>query len=376
MTAANANASTSRMPGLDLLRGLSALWVLVFHYLALAPAQFRPKGEFYFLSVGWNGVDLFFVLSGFLIAGILDRPGESVPGFMIRRFFRIYPAYILVVVLSLLLVKPELIGNTFLLVSHVLLFNNLVDGFGGAINGVLWTLGTEFQFYLLAAFSLLLFRARQPWLLLIGLMLLGSILYRQLIYSHVELAHQRFFLASQLPGMLGLFGMGVLAYWLRCRLAGFVEHYFYVLAALGGVLLYLFLSELRYYIGNYWDSDLAVVWGRFASGLVFGYLVLVFSCVPASSGRLIKASGAVFLGEISYGIYLVHLPVMELLVRYLPGLAMPHWSLYLMLVLGLVLLLSAALYYLIELPFIRLGKKFSARFQSGPARAATYAVSP
>lgn len=367
------NVNASRMPGLDLLRGLSALWVLLFHYLELAPAQFRPEGEFYFLRVGWNGVDLFFVLSGFLIAGILDRPGESVPGFMIRRFFRIYPAYILMVAFTLLLVKPELIGNTYLLVSHALLFNNLVGGFGGAINGVFWTLGAEFQFYLLAAFSLMLFRARQPWLLLIGLMLVGSLLYRQAIYSYVELAYQRFFLATQLPGMLGLFGMGVMAYWLRCRLADSIERYFYVLAACGGVLLYLFLSELRYYIGGYWDSNFAVVWGRFASGLVFGYLVLVFSCVPAPSARLIKSSGAVFLGEVSYGIYLVHLPVMELLAKYLPGLTLPHWSLYLGLVLGLVLALSAALYYLIELPFIRLGKRLSARFTGGTVAGATYA---
>src|SRR5690606_10292459 len=108
-----------------------------------------PDFNSYYIIIGWNGVDLFFVLSGFLIGGILSRENENVKSFMIRRFFRIYPAYLVMVFLGIVMIKPYLADNGLLIVSHLFMFNNLIPGFGGAVNGVLWTLGAEFQFYMI-----------------------------------------------------------------------------------------------------------------------------------------------------------------------------------------------------------------------------------
>ena len=94
-------SNTSRLPELDGLRALAILLVLLSHHLASVPiAPFR-----YVIEMGWVGVDLFFVLSGFLIGGILldQRPAANYYRvFYLRRFFRIVPLYALLVIPGLL----------------------------------------------------------------------------------------------------------------------------------------------------------------------------------------------------------------------------------------------------------------------------------
>src|SRR5260370_30559316 len=94
-----------RIPELDGLRGLAILLVLVFHYISQEGVL--PSGSFgdrlqRLVIMGWTGVDLFFVLSGFLIGGILmDVRGSPsyFKTFYIRRFFRIVPIYYLWIIL-------------------------------------------------------------------------------------------------------------------------------------------------------------------------------------------------------------------------------------------------------------------------------------
>jgi peptidoglycan/LPS O-acetylase OafA/YrhL len=96
-----ANLSKQRIPELDGLRGLAILLALVFHYITQEGAQLPgsvPAMLQRFVIMGWTGVDLFFVLSGFLIGGILmdvrGSPRYS-KTFYSRRFFRIVPIYYL-----------------------------------------------------------------------------------------------------------------------------------------------------------------------------------------------------------------------------------------------------------------------------------------
>jgi len=96
MTAKNALA---RIPELDGLRGVAILSVVVFHYVSQEGST--PAGSVAHILqriviMGWSGVDLFFVLSGFLIGGILMNARESTSyyrTFYARRFFRIVPIY-------------------------------------------------------------------------------------------------------------------------------------------------------------------------------------------------------------------------------------------------------------------------------------------
>src|SRR5260370_8335289 len=91
----------SRVPELDGLRGLAILFVLLFHYISQEGATPVGTANHFlqrFVILGWSGVDLFFVLSGFLIGGILMDARASVSyyrTFYARRFFRIIPIYYL-----------------------------------------------------------------------------------------------------------------------------------------------------------------------------------------------------------------------------------------------------------------------------------------
>ncbi len=97
--------STTRLPGLDTLRALAILLVLVYHLAYALPPSFYAVGQF-----GWMGVDLFFVLSGFLIGSQMLRERVRtglihIGSFYRRRAFRILPAYL--VVLALYLFVPQ-----------------------------------------------------------------------------------------------------------------------------------------------------------------------------------------------------------------------------------------------------------------------------
>src|SRR5580693_6887554 len=89
--------------GLDHLRALAIISVLVFHYQIFHhPDWIKSLGKF-----GWTGVDLFFVLSGYLISSqlfeSLEGGGRISPGvFFIKRFFRIIPAYVLILAIYFL----------------------------------------------------------------------------------------------------------------------------------------------------------------------------------------------------------------------------------------------------------------------------------
>jgi len=166
------NFAKGRVPELDGLRGCAILFVLIFHYISqegvLPPGSFGDRLE-RLVIMGWTGVDLFFVLSGFLIGGILIAARSSpsyFTTFYIRRFFRIVPIYYLWTFLYVALiglagttitrlsnsgVRPPLDLGIF---SYFVFLQNLVPvtlfGLAGAWFGHFWSLAVEEQFYLVA----------------------------------------------------------------------------------------------------------------------------------------------------------------------------------------------------------------------------------
>ncbi|MBD5635375.1 MAG: acyltransferase, partial [Candidatus Eremiobacteraeota bacterium] len=172
--AAISRAPGGHVPELDALRALAIWAVLAAHLLFTAPATaassaFLPHWAHTLLLHGWLGVDLFFVLSGFLITGILlgTKPGGRsayFKRFYIRRAARILPLYF-AVLLVLFVVSRGQYGAYFALCA--LMSADFANLFGVAIPdaaGPYWSLGVEEQFYLIWPWLVLwLDRKRLAW---------------------------------------------------------------------------------------------------------------------------------------------------------------------------------------------------------------------
>ena len=164
-------AQAARLPGLDLLRATAICWVLLYH---LAVVGLIPR-QLWIVRFGWMGVDLFFVLSGFLIAGQLLRPwarGQrpSLRRFFTRRLLRTIPAYwaVLAVYALFPMVReaPHLQPLwVFLSFTQNLFLGDQPNAFSHA-----WSLSVEEQFYLVLPLILLLLAMRPNAKVAIGLM--------------------------------------------------------------------------------------------------------------------------------------------------------------------------------------------------------------
>jgi peptidoglycan/LPS O-acetylase OafA/YrhL len=168
------SSSRGRIPELDGLRGLAILLVLVFHYISqegLTPSHSLASYLQRLVVMGWTGVDLFFVLSGFLIGGILMDVRASptyYQTFYIRRLFRIIPIYYGWVFLYIALLRfagpiVRVHSNSGVMPTaglpiylHFLFLQNLglitLSGLAGAWFGHTWSLAVEEQFYLISPF--------------------------------------------------------------------------------------------------------------------------------------------------------------------------------------------------------------------------------
>jgi peptidoglycan/LPS O-acetylase OafA/YrhL len=174
-------STTPHIARLDVLRALAFLGVVAFHVSLAFPAMAVTwthdvvdlsrwsvgRALLLPVSLGWLGVPLFFVLSGFCIHySTLKRGGTIAVGeFYGRRFLRIYPAYLACVLVCAALERwlPYPDFSRWQVVSHVLMIHNFFDATLLGLNSPLWSLAVEMQFYLLYPFLLLVMRRRLSW---------------------------------------------------------------------------------------------------------------------------------------------------------------------------------------------------------------------
>ena len=278
--------SAHRLHGVDALRGLAAVLVVLFHFTTRYSQKFGHLSEPAF-SVPWGnlGVNLFFMVSGFVIFMTLDRVARPMD-FVVSRFSRLYPAYWVAAALTFLVltVFPEL-GRTLSLqqaVSNGLMFEGL---FGvPPIDGAYWTLEVELLFYwgmFVLANSVGLDR---PW------RWLGPWLGMSLVYG--------------LAGRVGVNFPYVVTNFL-------ILPYFPYFAL--GMLLYLRFkgAPLRWQVEGALGAlallDIVLIdsWFRllFALGFVAAFYAFVFVSRVASSRSVVLMA---HLGAISYPLYLLH----------------------------------------------------------------------
>ncbi len=349
------------------LRGVAALWVLAFHLwqhagaprMALGPLDFTPLA-----AHGYLGVDLFFVLSGYLIGGpwVAMRLGGAKVAFGTfwrRRFLRVFPAYWAHWgVLALLAAFspggfPMGAGEALLSVT---LTSNLMDG-APTLNPVWWSLPVEWDFYLVAPLVAFAFASRRSLPRGLLLIVLACVAFRILTWWLIF--HQGMEWVSlyrwviQLPGRIDQFALGMLVAHALVPGRGGSERR---LALFGSatVLLAIWLLPRDGYV-----VDQALAPWLFFQFTVFGcaFAALVGAAAMSRSPpvrALLANRPMVFLGTISYSLYLWHYPVLDALSRHAKasGMDTASWRWAALAVIASVGV-SALSYALTERPFLR-----------------------
>jgi peptidoglycan/LPS O-acetylase OafA/YrhL len=355
----------NRLAGLDTLRAVAIAVVMVFHLQALLPAAFQPVARF-----GWMGVDLFFVLSGYLIGSQLLKPvrdGQSVSllGFYRKRAYRILPVY--GVVLALYVFWPlwrEQPGMSPLW-QFLTFTENFFDNY--AINQAfshVWSLCVEEHFYLLLPMIVVVMsRKAAAWktvAMLVVFVALGLGI-RSYVYFH------------------GLLPMGRDSDDFSVR---YIERIYYpTYTRLDGLLAGVALALLRIFRPGWWSAILqranwllaggvalmgCTLWmfaDRFGSaGTVIGFplmavamamLVMVAADRRCWFGRM-RVPGAKLVATLSYSLYLMHKEVAHQDTLWVPNvMGARDWRTVGVLVVS-CLAAAGFMYVVVERPFLAL----------------------
>ena len=358
--------------GLDNLRAFAIIMVFLFHY----PRWFdHPTWFPDVLKFGWTGVDLFFVLSGFLIASqlftqIIKDGTFSMKVFYIKRFFRIIPIYYFV--LALYFLFPVLSGDQllpplwkFLTFTHNLGFTDFDTH---RAFGVVWSLCVEEHFYLLLPVTLLLL-LKTVWYKKAGVLLL--ILFIAGFFIRMYCWYEIY-----IPQTNGIenrdLWIPTIYYPTYCRLDGLL-----VGVAIAG--FYNYLPSLFTLLSKYANGIIAVglliltiSYFLFINGIGFSRSIFSFPIVSVGFGCLVlgsiiptsflyqwKSKILTKIAELSYALYLIHMGVILLTQNlfFEFGIAKDS-NLTFLLSIIFCAVVALILHYSIEKPFMKMRSRF------------------
>jgi peptidoglycan/LPS O-acetylase OafA/YrhL len=369
MAASGGLHENPRLGVLDGLRGLAVVLVLWYHvweisWLAPAWLTFLP-------ATGFVGVTLFFFLSGFVIsypflrAQATNGPQPSWGHFAWRRFMKIVPSYALSIGVAYALGYAQQQPNAAALpdlVTHFLFVHTWFPSRYGTINGVLWTLSVEVEFYCVFPLIWWAFR-RQPWLSAAAMVAIAWIWRASLAHCCYPTIFAQY--EENLPGYLDIFGLGMLSAYLfvargalrRPRVRNFAP-----LVAFGGFAMLWMLLEncYAYRFSDQWSS----VWqieARPLLGVAFGLIALGSLVSPRWWQLVLDNPPLRFLATISYNLYLYHqIVARELISHHVPPYRGdphydPQWQIrYSEVAVAAAIAVATAATYLVERPLLRL----------------------
>ncbi len=358
------------MPQLDSLRFFAVMGVLVSHY-------WIPQGLPWLMADmdwGWIGVHLFFVLSGFLITGILldcrqmaedsSRPRiYFVSQFYIRRFLRIFPIYYLVIGVAILWNFPQARELWGWLVSYtsniyITIYNSWIGLFSH-----FWSLAVEEQFYLFWPWVILFF-PRKWTPILMCLMILLAPAYRLYAYEmhRFDISPFNFKSATFTLANFDSLGMGaLLALVQRSKIhRETIQRYLSRIILPLGLLVYITSLVLYHYR---FKPSVFFSLNDFSLSLIFTWLVAATATgFSGSLGYLLELSPLKYLGKISYGIYVYHYFIPFLIAPVFRSFIFPvETPSFLNFVLSSALTVAVASlsWYVFELPINHLKRYFS-----------------
>ncbi len=278
-----------RLEELDSLRGIAAIMVVVFHF------GLKSGVTNIFLKIGLTGVDLFFLISGYVIFMTLTKV-PNVKVFFINRFARLFPTYWFCVIctsLSILIFQPNFTSIRFFdFLANMTMFQN---NFGVEdIDGSYWTMPIEMTFYILMA--CILFFKQTKNIVLIGVLLLALVQFYDSILCHYFVG-----IASFLSKKISLFNhyplffAGILFYKLHHHTVNPIRYYALLMLCYF-IQLHLFENGGRL-VGNVDFVNYGIT-----LCIYFG----LFTLFVNNHLGFIKNKIFLFLGKISFPLYLIH----------------------------------------------------------------------
>lgn len=366
------------------LRGLAALGIVLFHATtidAIAPGLEQIS----LIHNAWISVDLFFVLSGFVMFlryGSQLHTSREATGFILRRFGRLYPLHLATLVLFLLVwlamqvVKWFLLVNFDVTVGHQPLFDQaqvngpdlllsvfLLHGVGlhwtDALNYPSWTVSLEMWTYMV--FLIVCMVASRPAsrafiFVALGAASFGWFVHQAMTIDNFVVAYQA---ERSFTRILMSFSIGVLA-------AVWHQRHRVIRSGAGGLQAMALAAVIAYLM----VLDRSEQW-LLIGPVLFGLLVLSISSDEGWLARGLSARAFGWLGERSYSIYLVHatlLMAFSALARLMPGPAQWAWfGAYLLAVLGA----AQVLHKRIEVPWRDRFRDLAASHSGAPARVSS-----
>lgn len=319
-----------RIASVDMLRGIAAMSVCIFHFSNGNPNYFPNH---YWLkemgSVGWAGVQIFFVISGFIIPYSLFMSKYRFADykfFLLKRIARIEPPYFFAILTCILLnyistLSPYFKGEPFSLdFFNIALHIGYLNAFFNQnwINPSFWTLAIEFQFYLLIALIFPLLIHKKVWLrfLILGLFLISTFLFKN---------------GGLIFGFSPYFILGILIFYEKASL----------LPTKYCIALNLLVLALIYH----------------TNGIV-PFLFSLFACLTLLFVNSFSNKYLLFLGTISYSIYLIHVPIGGRIINFSMNFVKSNdaRSFVVFFTIVVVIIVSYLFYRLIEKPAIKLSK--------------------
>lgn len=354
------------------LRAFMAWWVVVGHAIHLGGDGVLPAAMVKLLGAGHIAVNVFIIVSGFVIAHLCVDKREGYGGYILRRFFRIFPIYLVSIIIALLSVNAYIYSyielpyafdsqmridriratneNFFthlglhLTMLHGIIPESILKYASNSILSPAWSLSLEWQFYLLAPFIIgLISRRLFVWSFFLVVFSLTS--------KYIFGADYEF--PSMLALSLWLFVVGILSRLLLNYDLVFQKSPLIFMITLVVVFLILRNPELMIWSVAY--TIIAVESEKFSSGFDGRIIRTIKWILTNRTSR--------WLGSRSYSTYLLHIPIFSLIL-YLyghgMGLIKPN-EIWILLAISfpVIALISWILYACIERPFIKIGARLA-----------------
>ena len=315
-----------RITEIDALRGIAALFVVLYHYTFHYGRRFGHLSSDYnteIFSYGHYGVQLFFIISGFVIFMSVRR-GRSAGDFLIKRVFRLYPAYIASIVITFIVLNSSAIDIQRTIPEMILNMTMFQEFFGiRNIDGSYWSLRVELTFYLVMGVVMLLDKTKVMHVVVL-MLIVGMIVQVQSLIAPNDMIQwvERFSTANYIQ----MFVIGIMLHEIWSN--GLHRKYIGVIAL---SVLYDFIFE------------------GVTNGLFTLTFIGIFALILRGKMKFLNNKVLLYLGSISYPLYLIHQNIGYALIHVMEDYGLTH-EIWIIVPTFVSILLAHSILYVVEKP--------------------------